>query len=195
MRFVSKYARYILNVRRPITEYYATGQSKEVQRALVAQFDVAVANADERAQARQRFSFNGFAQEQDKVTIVEPDARISGYDTRLAQIEHGWSDEERELVEEELLKEVNRLPEDLFLVEEIRALPPWPTYDHYKGNAKQLIRKIEEDGFDFGEVLVYERENLDRPEVVDLLQEAIAFKGDGLAVHERILDPEETLVG
>jgi len=191
MRFISKYAKYMLNVRNPIVEHYATGQSKEIQRALIAKFDIMVPTADERALARQRFSFNGFAQEQDLVTIVEPDARISGYDSVLTQREEGWSDEERELVEQALLAEARRLPEDLVVVETEPLSPPWPTYDSYKGNAKQLVRKVEEDGYDFADVLAYEQENLNRPEVVDLLQEVIS--GEGMLVG--VVEQEETLVG
>src|SRR5262245_33132497 len=99
MRFVSKYARYMVQVRPQIVEAYATGANKVVQPQLVATFAVDLVTGDERALARQHFSFNGFAQEQDLVTIVEPDARISAFDSRLAQAEQGWTDEERELVE------------------------------------------------------------------------------------------------
>jgi hypothetical protein len=195
MRFVSKYAKYMFNVRSPITEHYATGQSKVIQSALVAVFDIALVNGDERALARQHFSFNGFAQEQDLVTVVEPDARISAFDSRLAQAEHGWTDEERELVESELIENAKRLPEDLIVVEEIRLDPPWPSYDRFGGTAKQLADKIEEDGYDFAEVLAYERENQNRPEVVTVLEHALDLVADGLMVREVLHEPEEELVG
>jgi len=195
MRFVSKYAKYMVNVRGPVVEYYATGQSKEIQRALVAAFDVALVDGEERALARQHFSFNGFAQEADMVTIVEPDARISAYDTRLAQTEQGWTDEERELVEQVLTENARRLPEDLILVEEVRLAPPWPTYDRFPGDAKQLLRKVEEDGYSFDDVLAYERENENRPEVIDLLEQALAYAAEGLMVRELMPELTEEVVG
>jgi len=193
MRYVSKYAKYMINVRKPIIEYYATGQQSTIQSEITAVFDVGLVSGDERALARSHFSFNGFSQEQDEVTIVEPDARISAYDTRLAQIENGWSDEERELVERALNEEAQRLPDDMIAIEETRTLPPWPNYDSFKGSRDQLLSKIEEDGFDFAQALAYERENQNRPEIVAALEQSVLLKQEGLMVREQLVQEEELL--
>jgi len=194
MRFISKYAKYMVQVRPQIVEAYATGQTKVIQQPLVAAFDLGLVQGDERAIARQVFSFNGFAQEQDLVTVVEPDARISAFDSRLAQAELGWTDDERELVEAVLVDNARKLPEDLIVIEEIRAEPPWPTYDSFKGTKNALLKKIEEDGYDFAAVLAYERENQNRPEIVTALEQACDLKGEGLMVREQMVEEEE-LVG
>ena len=191
MRFVSKYAKYILHCRRQIAEHYATGESQIIQRQLLAEFQVGILTGDERALARQHFSFNGFAQEQDLVTIVEPDARISAFDSRLAQAELGWTDAERELVEAELIKVARLLPEDLIVIEEIRLAPPWPTYDAFPGDATKLLMRVEDDGYDLADVVAYERENQNRPEVIFMLEKAIEHAADSPASTE----PVEELVG
>ena len=195
MRFVSKYTKYMVKIRDPIVEHYATGQSAEIQRGLIAAFDVSLVTGDERALARQHFSFNGFAQEQDLVTVVEPDARITAFDSRLAQAEHGWTDEERELVEQKLIEVARLVPEDIIVLEDVRLAPPWPAYDSYGGNAKQLVAKVEEDGFEFADVLAYERENQNRPEVVALLEQALIYAAEGLKAREVMPELEEELVG
>jgi hypothetical protein len=195
MRFISKYAKYMVQVRPQIVEAYATGQSKVIQPQLIAAFDVALVTGEERALARQHFSFNGFAQEQDLVTVVEPDARISAFDSRLAQAEHGWSDEEREAVEALLTKNAEYLPEDLIRIERERLSPPWPSYDQFSGTRQQLAQKIEEDGYDVVDVLAYERENQNRPEIVAALELAADLVAEGLRLKEQMPDLEEELVG
>jgi len=191
MRFVSKYGKYRMQIRPPIMEAYATGVIKTIQVQMVAEFTVAAANGDERAMARQRFSFNGFYQEEDMVSIVSPDYRISAFDSRLAQVEHGWTDDERELVERVLLRECELMPQDLFVIEEARAEPPWPNYDSFAGNRTQLLKKLVEDGFELSEVLRYEQETQNRPEIVAMLEKAV----DEDLVSAPVEELEEELVG
>lgn len=193
MRFVSKYANYMLHARRQIVESYATGESRVIQKQLLAAFEVGLVNGEERALARSHFSFNGFAQEQDLVTVVEPDARISAFDSRLAQAQNGWTDEERELVEKELIENARRLPDDLFVMEEILLSPPWPNYDRFAGDVSQLLMKIEDDGYDLDATLAYERENQNRSDVIYMLEKAIEHAADQPSRAMR--EPEEELVG
>src|SRR5215472_1193251 len=173
MRFVSKYGKYAMQIRPQIVEAYATGLTRVLQPQITAQFQVGIANGDERAMARQRFAFNGFYQEEDMVPIAPPDYRNSAFASRLAAAEHGWTDEERELVETVLMREAERMPQDLFVVEEERALAPWPNYDTFSGNRAQLLRKLQEDGFDLAAVHQYEAENQNRREILAMLEKAI----------------------
>jgi len=195
MRFISKYAKYALQVRPQVVEAYATGATKIIQPQLVAAFSVGAATGEERALARQVFAFNGFYQEEDLVTVVPPDYRISAFDSRVAQAENGWNDEERELVEQALTREAEMLPQDLYRIEAPRATPPWPAYDGFKGTRNALIKKIEEDGFDFDLVLAYECENQNRPEIVAALEQAADLQSEGLMAREQMLPIEEELVG
>ena len=195
MRFVSKYAKYAVQVRPQLTEAYASGATKIVQEQLVAHFSIQAATGEERALARQVFSFNGFYQEEDWVTIVEPDYRISAFDSLIAQHELRWTDDERVAVEEALIREAEQHPQDLFVIAAKRAAIPWPTYDEYKGTPAQLCKKIEEDGYSFVDVLGYERENQNRPEVISKLELACDLTDDGLRIAEQMPESEEELVG
>ena len=187
MRFISKYAGYMLHVQPQIVEAYATGQTKVVQPQIIARFEVSKVTGDERALARQMFQFNGFAQEQDLVTVVEPDARISAFDSRLAQAENGWTDEQREMVEQALVAEWGRLPQDMIKVEEVRLAPPWPTYDSFSGTRAELLEKLDEDGYNVADVLAYERDAQNRAEVVAVLERALEDEPDTTPVGEEEL--------
>ena len=193
MRCISKFAKYALQVRPQVVEAYATGATKIVQEQLVARFSLNAVQGEERALARQHFAFNGFYQEEDLVTIVEPDYRISAFDSIEAQAQEGWSDEEREWVERALVREAEIHPQDLLVIEARRVEPPWPSYDAYRGSPTQLCKKIEEDGYEFASVLDYERENQNRPEVVAKLELACDLTDEGLRIEEQM--PEEELVG
>jgi hypothetical protein len=193
MRFISKYAKYALQVRPQVVEAYATGATKIVQEQLVARFSIGEVTGDERSLARQYFAFNGFYQEEDLVTIVEPDYRISAFDSLKAQAQEGWTDEEREWVEKALLREAELDPQSLVAIEAKRATPPWPTYDAFTGTPAALCKKIEEDGYEFLAVLNYERENQNRPEVIAKLELACDLDDEGLRMGDQM--PEEELVG
>jgi len=195
VRFISKFAKYALQVRPQVTEAYATGAIKITQEQLVAQFTIAAVTGEERALARQVFSFNGFYQEEDWVTIVEPDYRISAFDSVIAQAEQHWTDDERVAVEQALIREAEAHPQDVYVIEAKRAVAPWPTYDSFKGTPVALCKKIEEDGYSFIDVLAYERENQNRPEVIAKLELACDFAEDGLRVNEQMPEGEEELVG
>jgi len=194
VRFISKFAKYALQVRPQVVEAYATGAHKITQEQLVARFTIQAVTGDERALARQIFSFNGFYQEEDWVTIVEPDYRISAFDSVISQHEEHWTDEERVMVEQALIREAELHPQDVYVIEAKRAQIPWPTYDSFKGTNAQLCKKIEEDGYSFVDVLAYERENQNRPEVVAKLELACDFVDDGLRINEQMAEEEE-LVG
>lgn len=189
MRFVAKYAKYALQVRPQVVEAYATGATKIVQNQLVARFAIDYTTPEERALARQVWAFPGFYQEEDLVTIREPDFRISAFDSLNAQAQEGWTDEEREMVERALVAEAARLPQDLLVMEEQRLAPPWPTYDTFPGTPFKLVQKIAADGFDITEVMAYERENQNRDEVINAMARALEEEPDTTP------EPEEELVG
>lgn len=189
MRFIAKYAKYRLQVRPQVVEAFASGGTRIAQEQMVAEFSIAEATGEERAFARQMWTFNGFYQEQDLVTIVEPDYRISAFDSLKAQTQHGWSDAEREIVERALIAVSIDTPQDVLRVEQVRLTAPWPTYDTYTGTRNQLLKKIAEDGYELEDVLAYERENQNRAEIVAALESALEEEPD--TTPER----EEELVG
>jgi hypothetical protein len=156
-----------------IAEAYANGVVKVTQTALLAEFREGLMTPEERALCVQAWTFNGFYQEQDEVTPVQPDYRLGLFDTIQAQALHGWSDDERRQVEEALERAALAEPNSLIVVAVAKLPPPWPLYDVFDGSVNDLCRKIIEDGFAFESVLAYEEENQDRPEVVAALKQLI----------------------
>jgi hypothetical protein len=170
MRFISRYGRFRMQARPQIAEAYATGMTKVIQEALYADFTPGGMTLEERTYAIQYWGgkFNGSMQEQDEVTTVEPDYRLGVFDSLAAQQENGWSDEEREFVEDTLLRQQTN---DVITIPEAQHVPPWPNYDQYSGTAKALVRKLVDEGHDLVETLAFERQHQNRPEVVALLEE------------------------
>lgn len=93
------------------------------------------------------------------------------YNTKEAQHQFGWTDEEHDLI-------VNRLTEQGYLeVKPAKQAPPWPAYDKLvkQGQrtnehvAAKIVEKVREDGYDAGVVAAYEAQNLNRPEVLAAL--------------------------
>ena len=174
MRVLARYGRYSQQVRPQLAEAYANGVVRVTQTSLLAEFREGLMTPEERALCKQSWSFNGFYQEQDEVTTVEPDYRLGCFDSIAAQIANDWSDDDRRMVEEALRATALREPNSLIVVEEKRLPPPWPNYDVFDGNLNDLCRKILEDGYPLEQVLAYEEENQDRPEVVVALKQLLA---------------------
>lgn len=173
MRVLARYGRHAVGVRQRIVEAYATGHSKVIQTELTAHFMPGALRPEERELALRSWSFNGFYQEQDEVTQVAPDYRIGVFDSIQAQREHGWSDEERRAVEDELVRLSIEDPNTLIVMAEEKLVAPWPNYDVFTGSLNDLCGKILEDGYPLEDVLAYESENLDRPEVIAALRQLI----------------------
>lgn len=193
MIFIAKYGKYGLQVRTEIKEQYATGGERIVQSPLYANFTPADAQpllAAERAEALNRFFLlGGLPQNVDEATHVEPDYRIGRYDTRQAQADNGWSDEDRELVEQRLLEHCDIYPDALFRMPEVESDAPWPAYDTFKGSAGQLAKKVREDGYDPTEVIAYEMANQNRDDVIAALGQLAA------AQEEEITESDLEVVG
>jgi len=98
-------------------------------------------------------------------------AVILGYffDSEAAQEENGWTDEERESVEQAILRIAQREP---YLVAPISmerppAEKPWPSYDEQ--TAKEVVAVASGAGL-INEALRYERENKGRSTLIDELE-------------------------
>jgi hypothetical protein len=185
MRFVSKYGRFGVQVRPLIQEAYATGLTKTLQEPVYVLFLPGRLTPLERELAVAHWTFNGFYQEQDEVTIVQPDYRIGVFDTIEAQIEHGWSHEIREEIEAVLLDLAERF-DDILLVPMVTVPPPWPRYDDYAGAPAALVRKLVDEGHNLDAVLTYEREHQNRSKVIEAIQ---------LAIDDPAQEREEEIVG
>jgi hypothetical protein len=100
-------------------------------------------------------------------------ARFSVFDSTLAQSINGWTDEETELAIK-ALQEGPGAGTDYIILEEVKAPAPWPAYDKLRVQGKRTVEMVAEKiaatvtdlEIDPDAVLVYERENQNRPEVV-----------------------------
>jgi hypothetical protein len=173
MRFISKFGSFGLLIKRDVTESYATGLTRTIEEPVYAIFSPGGLRPEERALAIGHWSFNGLPQEQDETTTVQPDYRIGLFDTHIAQMAKGWDDETTGLVERTLVERA-AFNDDILLIEEIRAVPPWPRYDAYQGGTKALMRKLVDEGHDLEQVLAYESENQQRSDVLLALEDLLA---------------------
>ena len=172
MRFVSKYPQLGLGTAR--TEKFVLaldGQRERTTYSLPVQFsqgallrgdiDAALAHWPEK-------SFTGRWLEPDGVTQQPVAERIGVFDTVEAQATNGWTDSEREAVEEWLLRKPN-LGIDFIQVEKHKQAPPWPTYD--KMQWKQIAPFAADAGL-VDEAIAYEQENGGRESVLGMLEKA-----------------------
>ena len=88
--------------------------------------------------------------------------RISGFDSFQAQAENGWTDEEREIVEQALLSSPH-MGTDHILLEAVKAEKPWPTYD--EDSPEQIVTIARAIGL-VDAAITYERENQARREIL-----------------------------
>jgi hypothetical protein len=173
MRFISKYGRFGVQIIPMIQEAYATGMAKTVQEPVYAMFEPWLLLPHERELALSRWTFNGFYQQEDEVTVLPPDHRIGLYDSVIDQQNKGWPDAIRLEVERVLIANAE-LTDNIIVVPKIVVAPPWPRYDDFEGTPEGLLARLLEDGYQLEEVLAYERESQNRPEIVEMLEELIA---------------------
>lgn len=161
--FVSKYREYelVLWPTRAVPNQF-TGERVVHQKGEVAKFLWAGRGLEPWAldQAVEQFQFTGLGHNED------PLKRLSFYDTDAQAALQGWDDEYHEKVIDTLRKKQN----DAYM-EAVRPkiAPPWPNYDKVQ-NAKAVANMVSELGVEIGHALMYERENANRPEVIEALE-------------------------
>src|SRR5262249_1405265 len=104
--------------------------------------------------------------------LTQTGADIAGHyfdlDGQAAQ--KGWTDEEKELVANRLLRAGGQFPGELRLHTKAPAVKPWPKYDEAHHNQVPVL--AEQLGL-VAEALAYERENKNRGSVVEKLEELL----------------------
>lgn len=116
-------------------------------------------------------TFPGLPVEEDGVTPVNPIefGRIGVWDSVAWQEEHKLSDADREAAERLLLNSPF-YGHEFFLIEEVKAEKPWPSYD--KTHHSKIVALATELGC-VEQTLAYERENGNRPSIVEGLEAAV----------------------
>lgn len=156
------------NEQAAIVDPQSRGVIQPMRRRLFAKFQRGTAPGWARQIGLETFEFRKAPQG------VTPSQWLAFYDSLEAQQEMGWTDEERETIDAKLLTIAGVL-----VVERPKLSAPWPAYDSLvaaKGGptrpevAEKISSIVEDLGLNPHDVLAYEQQELDRPEVVTALQ-------------------------
>ena len=158
MLFKSPHANMCFNVRPPLVQYHpVTGVIIGQQEAIRAEF----------GQLGDEFPITN-----PETGEIEMVANISGhfFDTEVAAQLNDWDDATKESVEALLLMKCRQVPGFIQQVvkEHVPAPKPWATYDELEIEAileVAIATKL------LPETLLYERENLQRPELIEALED------------------------
>lgn len=167
---------------RPMKKVFsqATGLQTGLERRVFAEFHKGGIPEWAMELAVDRFPMNG------KPLDLPARMYLCAYDSEVAQQEHQWSDEERAMIEAKL-----RAQADVIEILPPQTETPWPNYDkivvHGRRKIEHVVEKvlegIETTGVSKDQVLAYERQNLNREEVLAAVE-----------AHDKVSEPEEELV-
>jgi hypothetical protein len=179
-RFVSSHRNYSHGIRGHVAAHLGPdGKMVPEQRDLSADFTPDLRNDDDTAFAMSNLKFRGLPIFEDG-RPVEPHYRISVFDSEIAKLQNGWTDDEEALVVEGLR---TRGPIGQMYVEYVPepAAKPWNGYDELEDPARivELAKAIDAD---FAAVLQYEKENKARGTVIEALEEAQAEADEVISV-------------
>ena len=179
-RFVSPHRNYSHGVRAAEAAHLGPdGVMVPEVTELSADFSPDLRTDVERDLALSTFSFRGLAIYENGQT-VDPTYRISVFDSEVAKLQNGWTDEDEKEVVEELR---HGGPIGLMYVEVIPVPTdkPWAGYDELT-DAYRIVELATGIGADLSQVVSYERENKNREDVIDALEAAVAEADETIIV-------------
>ncbi len=177
-RFVSPHRNFSVGVRNARAAYLGPdGKMVPEVAELRADFTPDLRNAEDTALAKSAFTFRGMPIYEDGSTI-DPSFRISVFDTEVAKLQLGWTDADEALAVAALraaigsgsCAEVIPVPTD----------KPWNGYDSV--DPTKIVELALAIDADLTQVAQYERENLNRPQVLDAVEAAIAARDEQITV-------------
>lgn len=177
MLFASYISKYRTTLQRESAQYFAPGQKNVIQPRVVAQFRAGVPD----------FVVAALRKRWPKMPVIHPSVGspdgpvpwhsvCSVWDSKEAQHQYGWTDAERQEFEEKMKAHPRYGIRFIEVVRE-KIPAPWPAYDKLVAVGRRTIdmvadtiaSKVREDGYSPEAVIAYERENLNRPEVIEAL--------------------------
>lgn len=169
-RFVSPHRNYSHGIREHLPQRLGPyGDHLPEQKALEAAFGPDLRTDEDVALAKSVFKFRGLAIYENGQP-VDPTYRISVFDSEIAKMQNGWTDEEESLVVEGLRNNgpigqmyVERLP--------VAASVPWNGYDELT-DVTRIVDLAVGTNADLDAVAKYERENQNRSDVLEALEAA-----------------------
>ena len=179
-RFVSSHRNYSHGIRPHVDAHLGPdGKMVPEQKELSADFSPDLRNEEDTAVALASLQFRGLPIYEDG-RPVKPHYRISVFDSEIAKLQHGWTDEEEALVVEGLHKSGH---EGTMFVEVVPVPTdkPWNGYDDLT-DAKRVVELAVAIGASLQQVASYERENRNRPEVIAAVEAEIEKAGETIVV-------------
>lgn len=179
-RFVSSHRSYSHGVRNHIPAHLGPdGKMVPEQTALQAQFTPDLRTDEDTAVAMAHLQFRGLPIFEDG-REVGPFYRISVFDSEVARLQNGWTEEDEALVVK-TLRENGPIGAMYVEVVPAKADKPWNGYDELT-DADRVVELALAIDADLTKVAQYERENRARPEVLAALDAAIASAGETITV-------------
>ena len=179
-RFVSAHRNFSLGVRGFKAAHLGPdGKMVPEQTELSADFSPDLRNDADTDLALSSLNFRGLPIFEDGRPVT-PHYRISVFDSEVARLQNGWTEDDEALVVE-ALRHGTGVGVMYIEVVPVAAEKPWNGYDGLTDADKvvELARAIDAD---LQKVAQYERENLNRPEVMAALTEAIEAAGETITV-------------
>lgn len=113
--------------------------------------------------------FRGRYLEEDRITLQPLAERIGVFDTEIAAQNNGWSDEEKQMVEEWIQRHPALGREFVECIPVVKVIEkPWPSYNsihHFKVAKTAIELGLAE------QTLAYEKANKNRQNIIDALEE------------------------
>jgi hypothetical protein len=177
-RFVSPHRNFSVGVHNARASYLGPdGKMVPEVQELRANFTPDLRNSEDTALAKSAFVFRGMPIYEDG-SEVDPSYRISVFDSEVAKLQEGWTEDDEALVIAALRATVGQ---GCVEVIPAAAAKPWNGYDSLTDADKVVELALAIDA-DLAQVAQYERENLNRPAVVEALQAAAAERDETITV-------------
>ena len=184
MRFISWITQYKLMAVHQGYEVLATGQGRVTSPGYTVEFRPHDATHAEREQARRSFQYRGLVTapgSEKELDPIDVQHRVSTFDTNVIA-----DSELRARVEKALLNNPDFGRDYVLADEPVKLPPPWPAYDKLVAQGRRTLEmvvekikaQVDEAGYDPVAVIAYERENLNRPEVIAALEPQTADEPD-----------------
>jgi hypothetical protein len=175
LRFISPYPKYKLVAVHQTQEVLASGQPRVIAPGFIAEWRPHDATTAEREQARGTFTYRGTVTDEGgrQIDPIDGQHRIGVFDTReIGDLVL------RERVEAALQANPAFGFDYILAAEPVTLAPPWPAYDKLVVQGRRTIdlvvekiaATVSENGYDPALVAEYERQNLNRREVLEALE-------------------------
>lgn len=172
MRAISPHGRYSIQLVEAVPKKGTDRNGNVVEysdtKPILAQFEQSGLMKWEEEAALEAFNFSGLAEG------VHPLTTVGVYDSEIA-VQYVADKSEREakqkLIDDRLSELQKQFPSQFIIVEKPALPKPWPSYDETDLDEIESVMKV--TGVSPADVIAYENENAQRPEVYDLMNELL----------------------